>query len=238
MNLDMGIYSITSPSGGTYIGSTVSFKKRWGQHSSDLRRGKHHSKPLQNAFNKYGEGGLTYAKILLCPAEDLLVREQEQIDALRPEYNVSKFAGATTRGLKQSAEHIAKRVAARRENIANGSRTVSAETREKLSAASRGRKHSAEHVAKMAAAKLGKPQSAEHIEKRAEARRGKGLSDRARARMSSARNTSGYRGVAKDAWTGRWLAYAPVNGKRKHLGRFDTPELANDAVQSFLSDCK
>lgn len=39
-------------------------------------------------------------------------------------------------------------------------------------------------------------------------------------------NTSGYKGVTFCKQTGRWIAQITVNGKHKHLGRFNTREEA------------
>lgn len=52
-----GIYSITNTiNNKKYIGSTAkSFRTRFTQHYSLLKRGKHYCTHLQNAFNKYGE---------------------------------------------------------------------------------------------------------------------------------------------------------------------------------------
>jgi hypothetical protein len=40
-------------------------------------------------------------------------------------------------------------------------------------------------------------------------------------------NTSGFRGVS--LWKGKWIASIRINGKRKHIGSFDTPEAAAHA---------
>lgn len=42
-------------------------------------------------------------------------------------------------------------------------------------------------------------------------------------------NTSGYKGVSWRPEKSKWLAHITVNGQRKHLGYFDTPEQAADA---------
>jgi group I intron endonuclease len=95
MNNDTGIYAIASPSGKLYIGSAISFARRWAQHLRQLRTGVHHSASLQRAFQKYGEEGLVFSKVALCPITDLLAVEQSYIDRLSPAYNVSKTAGST-----------------------------------------------------------------------------------------------------------------------------------------------
>lgn len=110
MNNDTGIYTITSPSGNKYVGSAVSFKRRWATHLNQLRAGNHHSGPLQKAFAKYGEAALMFEKIALCPITDLIAVEQRFIDKLKPKYNRSPNAGST-QGLKlgpHSEDHRSK----------------------------------------------------------------------------------------------------------------------------------
>lgn len=71
-----GIYSISHIKKPNifYVGFTTSriynkikaqqgFRGRWSKHITDLRKNKHHSKYLQNIYNKYGENGLRF-KIL------------------------------------------------------------------------------------------------------------------------------------------------------------------------------
>ena len=77
--------------------------------------------------------------------EKLLSREQVWIDFFRPVYNVAKFAGAPTRGLKFSEE-----------------------TRAKMSAAGKGRKRppmSEEWKARISSGKIGKKMSPENLAK-------------------------------------------------------------------------
>jgi hypothetical protein len=42
-------------------------------------------------------------------------------------------------------------------------------------------------------------------------------------------NTSGFKGVSWHKPSQKWLVHVGVNGKVKHVGYFDTPELANEA---------
>lgn len=44
-------------------------------------------------------------------------------------------------------------------------------------------------------------------------------------------NTSGFKGVTLCSYTGRWKAQIRVFGVNKHLGRFDTPQLAAKAYE-------
>lgn len=43
-------------------------------------------------------------------------------------------------------------------------------------------------------------------------------------------NKSGFKGVSFDVQTGKWVAQIRFDGKNKKIGRFSTPELANEAL--------
>lgn len=45
-------------------------------------------------------------------------------------------------------------------------------------------------------------------------------------------NKTGYRGVVLNKKTGKYQAEIKINGERTYLGLFDTPELANEAIQN------
>lgn len=100
-----GIYKIVNKSNGKfYIGSAVSFKERWKKHKKDLRKGTHHSKYLQRAWNNYGEESFLFIVIEYVENKlKLINREQYYIDSLSPHYNVCKIAGSCL-GLKHSIE--------------------------------------------------------------------------------------------------------------------------------------
>lgn len=58
------IYKITcTKTDQNYIGRTMNVKERWSSHCELLRKGKHHSHKLQDAFWKYGESCLQYEVI-------------------------------------------------------------------------------------------------------------------------------------------------------------------------------
>jgi len=91
-----------------YVGSTVSGNRRKSLHFHSLRKGKHHSRYLQNAFNKYGEGVFFFSIIEDdIPQDYLIEREQYWLDKLQPEYNIAKKAYSCL-GIKHSDEAKAK----------------------------------------------------------------------------------------------------------------------------------
>lgn len=83
-----GIYSITTPKGSTYVGSSVCIERRFCEHKSMLRRGKHHSSRLQKAYAVHGES-LKYSIIHVCESGDLVTCEQEFINKLNACLNVA-----------------------------------------------------------------------------------------------------------------------------------------------------
>lgn len=72
-----GIYKITClVNNKSYIGQSVSIKRRWATHQRELAAGVHHNEYLQRAYNKYGKNSFTYEILELCPKEKLNEREQ------------------------------------------------------------------------------------------------------------------------------------------------------------------
>lgn len=135
-----GVYAILCrASGRQYTGSSADIQKRWRQHKSMLRRGKHHSPPLQNAWNKYGEDAFEFVVLEECAVNLLLELEQHYIDQCCDGYNCAPVAG-TRRGVPQSPEARAKISAAMT------GRKLSVETRAKMGAAKRGHKYSVGRV--------------------------------------------------------------------------------------------
>lgn len=103
-----GIYEIVNLANGKrYIGSAKSFARRWAVHRCNLRKGKHHSAYLQSAWNKYGEANFEFRILNTCDVSELVAAEQEAIDTIRPEYNMSPTAGSTI-GVEFSPERRAK----------------------------------------------------------------------------------------------------------------------------------
>jgi len=90
-----GIYAIVNKiNGHRYVGSAVDIPSRWRSHVYHLRKGNHHSKHLQSAWDKYGRECFSF--IVLERVDDLAVliqREQAYLDESLPEYNTNPIAG-------------------------------------------------------------------------------------------------------------------------------------------------
>lgn len=199
--IQSGIYSITSPSGKRYIGSSADILKRFSFHKRHLTLGKHHSVKLQRAANKYGVESLKLSTLYDCPKSTLLHFEQWFLDTYRPEYNMTLLAQAPSQdpeiakkiaksnsGKKQSSELIAKRVAARA-GYAHSEETIS-----KMKLSAKGRVISDEQVTKTKETNgwkrgkdhylFGKPITCERRELLSKVHKGKVISDDVKARTS------------------------------------------------------
>ena len=93
--MNSGIYKIINAiSGDFYIGSAVNLDKRRLEHWSALKRNNHPNCHLQRAWNKYGKSCFMFTPILVCCKEDLLIKEQECLDVMKPRYNLSPTANS------------------------------------------------------------------------------------------------------------------------------------------------
>lgn len=150
-----GIYEIVNMKNGfRYVGSALRMDSRWRQHVAQLSEGRHHSRYLQRSWNKYGADSFKFGAVLWCAKEDLIHYEQAVMDALSPEYNVAPIAGSQL-GYKHTEESREKmRVSrAKTPSSAMKGRTLSAETRAKISESRTGKgcgKHSPERIARAA----------------------------------------------------------------------------------------
>lgn len=170
--MSSGVYTITSPSGGQYVGSTCNFASRRSAHKKALQKGRHNRR-LQAAYKKYGGDALVFRPLLICAKRDLLFFEQRAIDILKPRYNAKPTAaGGPARGHPVSAE-TRRKLAAQAgwkhtdEARAKMRRQFSPEHRAKLAAAHRGRisplrgiPRPPEVRAKLSAALKGRPRGA------------------------------------------------------------------------------
>ena len=184
-----GIYEIVNSNNGKrYVGSTVSFSKRWWKHKRLLNQKKHSNLYLQRAWSKHGETAFNFSVVLICARNNLLMYEQKVIDATKPDYNVSPVAGLPhgpvlteehkrniglgNRGVRRGPLSLEVRM---KISDTNKGKIKSVETRRRLSIALSGRTFSPETLAKMSASALGKkrPRSPEHQAAISASQRGK-----------------------------------------------------------------
>lgn len=211
---ESGIYCIEHrASGKRYVGSAANLDRRFKKHIKQLENGTHHSPKLQAAWNKYGADAFDFIILLLCPVDQLLQREQEELDILDTVefgYNISRFADAPMRGRSQSEETKAKMRESHknrapiseetRERLRESARLrekakkeqgfeVSEETRQKLSVSGKGRIVSEETRQKISEKNKGQQLTEEQKRKQIEALTGRKLSEEHRRAISE----SGFR---------------------------------------------
>ena len=89
----MGVYGIRNTfNGHLYVGSSIDVYRRCQQHRKSLEKGKHHCRPLQRAWNKYGADCFDFVLLSECSENDIQRSKQSYIDRLHPAYNVCKNA--------------------------------------------------------------------------------------------------------------------------------------------------
>lgn len=180
-----GIYLIQNIiSGRFYVGMSCSISARWNQHRYALRRNNHHSKRLQNSWNKHGEAAFVFVVLEQAAVSDLADREQFWIAALGAtglrgmnvradsrtnrgrEVSDSERAAmsARARGRKHSDE------TKRKISVSMSARRLSDETKDKLRALQKGRKRSEETRALISSIQIGRVASAETRKKMSESR--------------------------------------------------------------------
>lgn len=183
---DCGVYTITSPSGKVYVGSSRAYKGRRASHLYALRRGKHSSDSLQREFDKCGAAGLVFALIEVCDQENLVEREQAHLDAFARDALHNNFLIASVPGRPLSDEAKHERSQRMLGNSYRQGIATPKEIREVLS-----------------------------------------------RRISAVRNTSGFNGVSWRGCYRKWEARVRSGNRRVYLGRFHTPEEANEAIQKY-----
>jgi group I intron endonuclease len=99
-----GIYHIESLSHPelSYIGSSWTLNTRQGCHLGRLRRGKHHTKRLQEHFDKFGADDLQFTVICHCPESELTDAEQYYINLFKPSFNSTMTVSRSWRGSYQT----------------------------------------------------------------------------------------------------------------------------------------
>lgn len=162
-----GVYKIVNIiTNKIYIGSSIDIRKRWARHKYFLKRNEHHSRYLQNAWNKYGEDAFALEILEECETDrkQLISREQYYIDEFKPAYNHLPNAGSRL-GSKASDEvkkKISESLKGKKLGYKRKSRDVTEETKLKISEALTGRQLSEEHKEHLRQVKLGKPLTEEH----------------------------------------------------------------------------
>lgn len=126
----MFIYQIkNSETGKCYIGQTTDFKRRKREHLNELRKHKHSNLYLQNAFDKYGEDCFEFTILEECDKEQANEREIFWLNNFGgfdsyDNYNLCQAGGA--KGISEETKEKLR------------SKTVSEETRRKMSEAKKG----------------------------------------------------------------------------------------------------
>lgn len=104
-----GVYRIRNKVNGKfYIGRSIDINKRFYQHKSALRKGKHGSIYLQRAWDKYGEDNFIFEPLVLCSEDESLILEQYVLDNYKTDlYNVMKYStGGDTISYHPNREQI------------------------------------------------------------------------------------------------------------------------------------
>lgn len=132
-----GIYLIQNEiNGKMYIGQAIDIGLRWSTHLSLLQSGKHPSRYLQEAVNKYGIENFTFT--VLCECEENKLNELEQyyifcLETTDPRVGYNRqFGGQTNRPCKATRDLMSK---------AHTGKKHSEETKRKIGESHRGMKY-------------------------------------------------------------------------------------------------
>ena len=208
-----GIYKITNMvNNKCYIGSAVRLRKRINRHKSDLNRNAHHSEKLQRAWNKYGKENFKFEVLFICEKEELITKEQAQINWFRPEYNICKIAGncAEREYTEETRDRLSKANKGKKPSpltlamakLINTGSKHSEEHKLKIGLKSMGNKSnlgktlSKEHCLNISLGNLGKNHTAETIRKMSESSTGKKHSEETLLKMSES-----HKGIKQSAET-------------------------------------
>ena len=109
-----GIYSIVNTvNNKIYIGSAINLSRRFSEHLRELQRNAHYNDHLQKSWNKYGKESFSFNIEYFCNEEDLIVIEQQYIDAYSKKivfdsmYNINPSATSNS-GCKHTQKSLDK----------------------------------------------------------------------------------------------------------------------------------
>ncbi len=156
-----GIYKIINlVNGKIYVGSAVCFKKRWGQHKSDLKNNRRENRYLQNSWNKHGEEKFKFEILeIVKNKKNLIKREQYYLDLTKccnREFGYNICPTAESRLGRNHSEETKRKIS---KAISGKNHPTYGKTRKESS--NYGKKHSEETKNKMRKIKLGKKMSEE-----------------------------------------------------------------------------
>lgn len=146
-----GVYLLEFKTG-VYVGSSKHVRRRILRHLADLRGRRHSNGFMQRVYDRHGVP--TFKILFECSESELLKREQEFIDQLRPRLNLSPTAGRNI-GHIHTPETLEKMSEAGKAAWVTRSRSVGTDQRQKISDALSGRSFSEETRAKISSAKKG-----------------------------------------------------------------------------------
>jgi len=87
-----------------YIGSASSLEGRKESHFSSLKNNYHNNGKLQNHYNKYGKEDLVFSVMKYCLNKELITAEQYFLDEMQPFFNIAKIADRPLFGRTMSEE--------------------------------------------------------------------------------------------------------------------------------------
>lgn len=229
-----GIYKIQSKKkpNRIYIGSAVNIFNRWREHLKKLRRNVHHSRKLQNHFNKYGEGDISFSKLVSCEKDDLLDHEQYFIDVYNPWFNICPNA-KNSLGVKRTDEYkkkISKSAKGRVSGMKGKHHTE--ETKQKIREKNKNHKQTEESNKKRSIALKGRKHSEEEIRRMSESRRGLKMSEESKQnlRIKLKGNKNAYGHVLSDC-VKRKMAESK-RGNKNMLGKHHSQEARKKMSES------
>lgn len=171
MKKKCGVYKIINVTNGkAYVGSAVDVDSRRRNHLRELLLGKHHSKKLQNSWNKYGSDQFVFVVVELV-SDQLTLRSREQywidgFDCAKYGYNILPMAGSMS-NFKLSEE------TKRKISASKIGRTMSESARAGLLLANKRKKQSLEQLQLRSSFMTGRKPSEKHLEAQIKAIRSK-----------------------------------------------------------------